>query len=184
MASACFDIYEPSNQRLKISPDSIVYSLAGFGLLVAFSPIDVNPIIKNTYIIFTFGIAFYFLIAKFWSYEPLYGKMGGELVFELEAITVKGYRFDINKIASIDFRLVDFYGRNISVGRSFNATRSQGVNNYMQLTDTSDKTYIIYFRLLRPTDYKSLEPFLDEYHRQKKMTFKAKYELERTELFT
>jgi hypothetical protein len=184
MISAPFTVYEPSNQWIKLSPDTIIYSLAAIGFIAALVPLTFDPLLQEIYILSLLLVMVYFGVRKFYNYEPLYGVLDGDLVFRLDAIIVKGYRFELRDVATIEISLRDFYGKINPKGRSFNANKSQGVNNYLQLTDLSDNTYLAYFQLSNPEHYKSLEPLLDEYHRQGKMTFAAKYELQRTELFT
>ncbi len=173
-----YDIFEPSNQRVKISRNMIVYGLAGIGLLTALTPLEVNDTLRFYYIAFVFLYFLYCLITCFFTYKPLYGKIDGKIEFLADVVMYGDYRIDLSQVISIDFHFRDYKGQSKYVRKSVNQMKSQGVNNSFEYTDLKGVTYEILFRLEHQEDHKNLELLIDHYFRIGKISHQRRYELQ------
>ena len=173
-----YDIFEPSNQRIKISRNMIVFGLVGIGLLTAITPIEINDTLRFYYIAFVFLYFLFCSITIFFTYKPLYGKIEGKLEFRSDVVMYGDYRIDLSQVKSINFHFRDYKGQFKYIRRSFNQMKSQGVNNSFEYTDMRGDTCEVFFRLEHPDDHKNLELLIDHYFRISKISHQRRYELQ------
>jgi hypothetical protein len=178
MDKLTFPIFEPDNKTFRWTPNWIV--VVSFAmvfmlswLLKGTSPVSTLSTIRDWLLVLICGASIYFLIASFWTYEPLVGKIDGEIEFEKDHIRVNDEVYGLVEVSNIDFRFNNFYGESLKrFYKSANGILSQGVNNSVIFTDKEGQMHQVYFRLDAKNEYQSLSPFINEAVRLKKMQFK------------
>jgi hypothetical protein len=170
-----FDIFEPDKKKFRLTPNLIVYSL-WFLTIGFFWMLDgVLPIIKEirTYVACgIFLISLYYLITSFFKYEPLKGILKGKIIFNNDAMIANEKIYDLKSIRDIDFGFINFYGE-LSTGwrGNFNPLISQGVNNFIKFTDSSNQSVQVYFRIQGKHGSQALYPFINEAVKLGAMTY-------------
>ena len=174
-----YDIFEPSNQRIKISRNMIVFSLILVALLTALTPIKFDETLWFLYFVFVFLYIIYCVITSIFGYKPLYGTIDGILEFKSDVVMCRDYCINLSEVKSIDFNFTDYRGQLQYAPRTYlNPIRSQGVNNSFEYTDLKGDTYEVFFRLEHQEDHKNLELLIDHYFRIGKISHQRRYELQ------
>ncbi|OKS89101.1 hypothetical protein [Mucilaginibacter polytrichastri] len=178
MDKLTFTIFEPDNKRFRWTPDWIIVLLYG-SLLIMFWVLDGMPAdsalttLKNLYLVSVVILSIYFIISSFWTYEPLKGKINGEVEFSKDYIKIKNELYNLNEISNVEFHFNKFHGESlVRLYNSVNGILSQGVNNSVLFTDNENQTHQVYFRLDAKNEYLSLSPFINQAVSLKRMRFK------------
>jgi hypothetical protein len=178
MDKLTFAVFEPDHKFFRWTPNwivviSYVLVIIMSWLLQGTSPVSTFNTIRDWLLVLTTGVSIYFIIASFWTYEPLEGKIEGEIEFEKDHIRVNDEVYELVEVSNIDFRFNNFYGESLKrFYKSANGILSQGVNNSVIFTDKEGQTHQVYFRLDAKNEYQSFSPFINEAVRLKKMQFK------------
>lgn len=181
---ALYNIYISNDKAIKFDRTWLAI-IVGFGVfLLQFLPFEFDETTSKVFAICVF--VFYIgLLATRWTYKPLYGELKGEIEFDIDGIFVDGYKFNLDEITNIEVNILDYYGEYVGGGRySLSRIFSQGVKNQLSFNTLTNEFYCFNFRLENKNDYKRIEPFLDKYFNEKKMSFHSKYNAERTEIFS
>jgi hypothetical protein len=165
---AIFKLYQPQVKRKWLTPNFIVYSL-WFSIIVFFWLFDSYAKNGNSFESFRKNMAFiagavslYFIIASFFSYEPLNGDLNGKITFTNEGIRINGKLFKLEELSNLDLFFFDYYGRNKLNGRAnFNPSHSQRVLNWVSFKDNLTQEQKVYFQLESEEHYKELHPFVN-----------------------
>ncbi|WP_461789245.1 hypothetical protein [Pedobacter sp.] len=181
---ALYKIYIPNEKAIKFDRTWLAIIVGICAFLLQLLPIEFGATTSKIFIICIF--VFYITqLATRWTYKPLYGELKGELEFNLDGIIVDGYKFNLDDIANIEVNILEYYGKYVGGGRySLSRIFSQGVKNQLSFSTVTNEFYYFNFRLENKNDYKKMEPFLDKYFNEKKMSFRSKYNAERTEIFS
>lgn len=159
-----FEIFIPEEKRFRVTPNLIVFSLwfSSIGILWAFEDAPITKEIKGYVALGIVLISLYYLIASFFTYEPLRGTLNGEIVFGNNAITMDSEIYELKDIKNIDFRFVNYYGQMpIRSGANFNPLLSQGVRNFITFTYRNDQSVKVYFKLYGKYGSEALYPFIN-----------------------
>lgn len=175
--------FEPYNKCIKVDRSVLLLCLGAIGLLTHYILDEKYEMIRLAILISLCISIFVLFITKF-GYKPLYGTLRGEIAFDIDKISVDEKNFNLDAILLLDICLIDYYGEQVSTAGGISRMFSRGVGNYVQFTTNSNEEYRFYFQLKNEKDYKKLDPILDVYYNQKKITFKNRYELQRTDLFS
>ncbi|HVS91118.1 MAG TPA: hypothetical protein VHE59_03735 [Mucilaginibacter sp.] len=175
-----FDIYIPDGKKFHLTPDWTVFGLwfIAIGFSWAIDGVLPNSGDYRGYIALIVGlVTAYYLIASFFTYKPLNGRLEGELIFNNDDLTINGATYPIEDIYNLNFFFEDYYGKSTGTGRSFGPRRYQGVNNYISFTDKNNEDHIIYFQLKTEHSYLSLAPFINRAIKLNRMTVNSGIEL-------
>ena len=165
MQSARYAIFEPKNRIIKLNRNVIAYGLVVVGFIVHYLPITINETFRFYYILFTFFICLYFLITSFWFYQPLNGKINGELEFMPDVIIVNETQFKIYEQNVVYLHYEDYFGERKYYSKgNLNQALQQGVKNYIQFADASGCQHKYYFRIDNQEEAEKLIPFINRYN--------------------
>jgi len=163
-----FDIFEPDGKKFRWTPNTIVliFGFIPMCLSVFFEKsIAKSELLSNLitlYAIIGGTVVIGCLIISFFLRKPLNGVMNGKIEFGTNFFDINNQKFMLNEINNLDFSFTDYYERRSTVRYDLNAKLSQGVNNYITFDDKSDRTYLIYFRLMSEHSYLALSPFISQ----------------------
>lgn len=174
-----FKIYTPV-KKVYISNDLIVYLLIGFGVLSATSFAISNLIGRNLSLIIgmvfliclilSFLVCVGLAIRAVFKYQPLYGVLSGQVIFENDSISVDNRVYELDDISKINFAIIDH--KDLYIGRrgGLDGRKSQGVGNtFSFMVDNKQLTY--QFQLLYKGQIKEIKDQLISYHIAGKLHF-------------
>jgi len=111
-------------------------------------------------IVVTFPYLVIFMIANFFRYERLYGKLEGYLIFENDKIIFDKIFYNISDIEKIEILNWDIKGDIVNVLFEFKPKKSNGVKNYVKLYLKNGKVETCYFLL---TKSEKIQIFKEEF---------------------
>jgi hypothetical protein len=120
----------------------------------------------------TFFIAIILSIKGFTKPDPLRGMLNGFITFEKEKITFNQQIFTLDDIKKIEITNNDYYGRIKSRSKgNFNSTRSNGVDNKIEITLNNNEKKTFYFELYNSDDLQMVKKELINYYLNDKLHF-------------
>jgi hypothetical protein len=167
MEDSKYQIFEQSEAKKIVSYNWIMFRIWAFALTFFwvtekyFVPNDFYKGFKNTYLILAVLLSTYFLLVGLWSYKPLKGELRGYIEFKMDSIDIDNETFQLKNITQMDISNSDYYGRQTrGIRLDFSPGLSQGVNNYIEFTDTSGFYRKVYFKKTSKDQYKELSDFI------------------------
>ena len=111
-------------------------------------------------------------VSGFVRYQPLKGKIEGELILERDKITFDNKIYHLNEISQIKILNYDFYGRFKPPGRgSFEASLSRGVGNEIEIKLFNGETIKNSFYQFNRNDISVAKKHLFYYYLNQKIMF-------------
>ena len=122
-----------------------------------------------------FLVLFYGVIMKFYglvSHEPLKGKLEGQLILEMDRISIENEIYNLNNIQKIEIFNSDYDGHFKYTSRgSFEANLSQGVGNIIIIKLINNEIKDCHFRQTYEDDINVAQKELINYHLKGKIHF-------------
>ncbi|MFC3197699.1 hypothetical protein ACFOET_08750 [Parapedobacter deserti] len=161
-----FQLFIPNKQQHFITVDGVVVVLwlVYFTIFWGFEGLlfSKGSLIGMVYGISLVCVSLFLLIAFHFRYEPLRGKLQGDIVLAADGIHVNDHYYALTDITSIDFFVGDYYGHNPPMRHTLNPRLSQGVNNYIKFTDAIGKEHQYYFKLFSANGSQELYPIIKQ----------------------
>jgi len=122
--------------------------------------------------VLTFFIGIVLSIRGFGKPDPLRGRLNGFITFEKEKIIFDQQIFRLEEFKKIEITNNDYYGRIKSSSKgNFNSTRSNGVDNKIEITFCNGEKKIFYFELYNSNDLEKVKEELINYYLNGKLHF-------------
>lgn len=184
MSNPTYRVYEPKGSERTISKNQIVFGLWSFGLVLFWAveeflqPGDLYSSFKFMYSLGVFALSLYWLVVRLWTYEPLNGKLDGDIQFRRTSFIINNQVVQLENLVKLDIHGMDYYGRRKHLsGIDFEANLSQGVGNLIEFTGIDNISTRVYFKQSVECQFRELRPFIVSAIKLGKLSFLRGIEL-------
>ena len=125
----------------------------------------------KTLVVITFVYLTFLMIANFFRYEHINGKLHGFLVLEKDRLNIDRKAYELNEIDKIEISNVDIKGRFDNFVIEFKPRLSNGVKNYLKILLNSGETVCCYFQQTKNSMIKNNKDELINYYLNGKLSW-------------
>lgn len=184
MSNPTYRVYKPKGSERTISKNQVVFGLWSFGLVFFWAveeflqPGDLYSSFKFMYSLGVFALSLYWLVVRLWTYEPLNGKLDGDIQFRRTSFIINNQVVQLENLVKLDIQGMDYYGRRKHLsGIDFEANLSQGVGNFIEFTSIDNISTRVYFKQSVECQFRELRSFIVSAIKLGKLSFLRGIEL-------
>lgn len=176
MNEVAFNIFT-KNKGVQMSANKVIYSLwvLSFGIAYfahRFLGGGIVETIGKYIMVFAGVLAIYFLITQSFTRKPLNGTLNKKLIFKENEIQIDCEPYKIENIKKIEFCVDDYFNKWERPGRGdFNPSRTNGVNNFCELTQYGGQKIKVHFQMLYKDEFFKMKELLIHYYSKDKIHF-------------
>lgn len=154
-----FPIFKPNYTKLKLTKGAVLFLTIVICIVLKSY---INSSFLNAISITLLLTGFLFHLTKSYRYSNMNGKLEGFLIFQKNSLIINDRKISVQDIIKINIQINDYEGLVPNSTRGYQHNMSNGTNNFLDLTISSNERIKLFFQMSHTSNTESMQPFFEE----------------------